>query len=91
MIDSQWCRIGTMTPFTAPRNASGRDVFFGATIITYTIIIQGVKPVVAQQKNTCFLEVFFHKLSQETPIQISCEVSVSICDNSSGVSVLLET
>ena len=42
-------------------------------------------------KNTCFLEVFFHKLSQETPIQVSCEVSVSICDNSSGVSVLLET
>ena len=27
---------------------------------------------------TCFLEVFFHKLSQETQIQVLCEVSVKV-------------
>ena len=38
-IYGQGCRIGAMTPFTAPGNASGRRCFFGATIITYTCTI----------------------------------------------------
>ena len=49
----QGCRIGAMTPFTAPGNASGRRCFFGATIITYIYMyynyIQGVKPVVGTE------------------------------------------
>ena len=44
----QGCRIGAMTPFTAPGNAIGHRFSPGATIIT-CIIIQGVKLVVGTE------------------------------------------